>query len=153
MEFLSDKDKSDLLFGIGQNVDFIAASFVRTVDDVRDLRAFLKENGGASYDDAVTASIETVQAEAAGTASTQDAAAMPDDGRDEYFAEAGRFVIDKQKGSIGMLQRIFKIGFNRAARIMDQLAEAGVVGPEVGTKPRQILMTMEEFENFLNGNN
>ncbi len=45
-----------------------------------------------------------------------------------------------------MLQRMFKIGFNRAARIMDQLAEAGVVGEEEGTKPRKILMTKEEFE-------
>ena len=75
--------------------------------------------------------------------------AAPGDDRDEYFAEAGRFVIDKQKGSIGMLQRIFKIGFNRAARIMDQLEEAGVVGPEEGTKPRRILMTMVEFEEYL----
>ena len=48
-----------------------------------------------------------------------------------------------------MLQRMFKIGFNRAARIMDQLAEAGVVGPEEGTKPRKILMTEAEFEAFL----
>ncbi len=68
---------------------------------------------------------------------------------DTYFAEAGRFVIEKEKGSIGMLQRVFKIGFNRAARIMDQLEEAGVVGPEEGTKPRRILMSMNEFENFL----
>ena len=69
--------------------------------------------------------------------------------RDEYFAQAGKFLIEKEKGSIGMLQRMFKIGFNRAARIMDQLAEAGVVGDEEGTKPRKILMTMEEFENML----
>ena len=48
-----------------------------------------------------------------------------------------------------MLQRVFKIGFNRAARIMDQLADAGVVGPELGTKPRQILMSKEEFEQYL----
>ena len=68
---------------------------------------------------------------------------------DTYFAEAGRFVIEKEKGSIGMLQRVFKIGFNRAARIMDQLEEAGVVGPEEGTKPRRILMSMSEFENYL----
>ena len=48
-----------------------------------------------------------------------------------------------------MLQRMFKIGFNRAARIMDQLAEAQVVGPEEGTKPRKVLMTKEEFEEYL----
>lgn len=49
-----------------------------------------------------------------------------------------------------MLQRAFKIGFNRAARIMDQLCDAGVVGAEEGTKPRKILMKAEEFEELLN---
>lgn len=71
------------------------------------------------------------------------------DARDEYFAEAGNFIIEKDRASIGMLQRVFKIGFNRAARIMDQLAEAGVVGEEEGTKPRKVLMTQEEFEELL----
>ena len=51
-----------------------------------------------------------------------------------------------------MLQRIYRIGFNRAARIMDQLCEAGVVGPEEGTKPRKVLMTMEEFNQYINNN-
>ena len=72
--------------------------------------------------------------------------------RDQYFADAGRFIIEKERASIGMLQRVFKIGFNRAARIMDQLGEAGVVGPEEGTKPRKVMMTMEEFEEFLKNN-
>ena len=72
-----------------------------------------------------------------------------DNERDTYFEEAGKFIIDKEKASIGMLQRMFKIGFNRAARIMDQLCDAGVVGPEEGTKPRKVLMTMEEFQNYL----
>ncbi len=69
--------------------------------------------------------------------------------RDQYFAEAGKFVIEKERASIGLIQRYYKVGFNRAARIMDQLCDAGVVGPEEGTKPRKILMTMEEFEAFL----
>lgn len=67
-------------------------------------------------------------------------------GRDEHFVEAGRLILQSEKASIGMLQRKFKIGFNRAARIMDQLADAKVVGPEEGTKPRKILMSLEEFE-------
>lgn len=71
------------------------------------------------------------------------------DEKDAYFAEAGRFIIEKDKASIGMLQRVFKIGFNRAARIMDQLCEAGVVGEEEGTKPRKVLMSMEQFEQVL----
>ena len=69
--------------------------------------------------------------------------------RDEYFTEAGKFIIEKDKASIGMLQRVYKIGFNRAARIMDQLAEAGVVGPEEGTKPRKVIMSQEQFEQYL----
>lgn len=68
---------------------------------------------------------------------------------DAYFADAGRLIIDKDKASIGMLQRMFKIGFNRAARIMDQLADMGVVGEEEGTKPRKVLMGSEEFEQLL----
>lgn len=70
--------------------------------------------------------------------------------RDSYFVDAGNFIIEKEKASIGMLQRVFKIGFNRAARIMDQLEEAGVVGPEEGTKPRRVLMSREQFEELLN---
>ena len=69
--------------------------------------------------------------------------------RDAYFKDAGKFIIEKDKASIGMLQRVFKIGFNRAARIMDQLCEAGVVGEEEGTKPRKVLMSMEEYEQFI----
>ena len=71
------------------------------------------------------------------------------DDRDIYFEEAGKFIIEKEKASIGMLQRMFKIGFNRAARIMDQLSDAGVVGPEEGTKPRKVLMSLEEFQSYL----
>ncbi|MBR4993549.1 MAG: DNA translocase FtsK, partial [Lachnospiraceae bacterium] len=70
-------------------------------------------------------------------------------GLDELFADAGRFIIDKDKGSIGMLQRAFRIGFNRAARIMDQLCEYGVVGEEEGTKPRKVLMSEAEFEQLV----
>ena len=66
-----------------------------------------------------------------------------------HFADCGRLIIDKGKGSIGMLQRNFKIGFNRAARIMDQLEEMGVVGPEEGTKPRRVLVTIDEFEELI----
>ena len=69
--------------------------------------------------------------------------------RDDLFEQCGRFIIDKDKATIGNLQRAFRIGFNRAARIMDQLCDAGVVGPEEGTKPRQVLMTPDEFEEYI----
>ena len=104
---------------------------------------FLKKNNSeAEYSDDIHDKINN--------AKTGDGA-MPGGGddRDEYFTEAGKFIIEKDKASIGMLQRVYKIGFNRAARIMDQLAEAGVVGPEEGTKPRKVLMSPEQFEQYL----
>ena len=79
----------------------------------------------------------------------QNAKQKEPDERDALFGEAGRYIIGAEKASIGNLQRKFRIGFNRAARIMDQLCECGVVGTEQGTKPREILMTPEEFEDYL----
>ena len=69
-----------------------------------------------------------------------------DDGNDVLFEEAARFVIEKDKGSTSMIQRMFKVGFNRASRIIEQLEKAGVVGPDEGTKPRKVLMSIEQFE-------
>lgn len=69
---------------------------------------------------------------------------------DSYFEEAGKLITENDKASIGMLQRVFKISFNHASCIMDQLSDAGVVGPEEGTKPRKVLMTMKQFEQLLN---
>jgi S-DNA-T family DNA segregation ATPase FtsK/SpoIIIE len=110
---------------------------------------FLKNNsGGPSYNEDVTAHIEA--APVSGDKNSQTAGGSPE--QDELFAEAGYFIIEKDKASIGLLQRMFRIGFNRAARIMDQLSEAGVVGPEEGTKARQILMSREQFENYLEEN-
>ncbi len=83
------------------------------------------------------------------TSASENAAVKTE--RDEYFESAARFIIEKDKASIGALQRNFKIGFNRAARIMDQLAAAGVVGEEDGTKPRKILMNMDEFNQYMEG--
>ncbi len=106
---------------------------------------FLKNNNvEASYSNEVEEHMNTVQAASPETGNGGDGPA-----RDALFVDAGKFIIEKDKASIGMLQRWFKVGFNRAARIMDQLAEAGVVGEEAGTKPREILMTMEEFEQYI----
>ncbi|MCR5755786.1 MAG: DNA translocase FtsK, partial [Acetatifactor sp.] len=112
----------------------IQGAFVsdREVSDVVD---FLKNQTlGNTYAEDIEEQIKSI-----GTGSSSQGGSGGSE-RDEYFAEAGRFIIDKDKASIGMLQRVFKIGFNRAARIMDQLCEYGVVGEEEGTKPRKILM-------------
>ena len=110
-------------------------------EEVSSIVHFLSDkNPGAGYNAQIEQQVNTAVS-AGGVAGSEE--------RDVYFEEAGRFIIDKDKASIGMLQRMFKIGFNRAARIMDQLCDAGVVGPEEGTKPRKVLMSMEEFQNYI----
>lgn len=116
--------------------------------EVSDVVDFLKNQmlDNPTYNSDIEEQIKTMQS-FAGAAGSSGAGSGSD--KDAYFAEAAKFVIEKDKASIGMLQRVFKIGFNRAARIVDQLEEAGVVGAEEGTKPRRILMSMEQFENYM----
>lgn len=114
---------------------------------------FLKEKSKEfKYNELVSKKIEE-GSKTVGSVKDQQAQTKetPDNDRDEFFADAGRFIIEKNKSSIGTLQRVFRIGFNRAARIMDQLADEGVVGPEDGTKARKILMTLPQFEAYLKG--
>lgn len=118
--FVSDKE-------VGDVVDFLKNQTLGNVYS-EDIEEKIKNIGGSS---------------GAGGSGTGDSQ------RDSYFEEAGKVIIEKDKASIGMLQRVFKIGFNRAARIMDQLADAGVVGEEEGTKPRKVLMSMEQFEAYI----
>ena len=119
--------------------------------EVSDVVNFIKENNGmAQYNSDVQKKMENLESSGNQTVSISDAE-TEDDGRDAYFMEAAKIIVDKEKASIGMLQRYLKIGFNRAARIMDQMEEAGIVGPEEGTKPRKVLMTPEEFEQFSAG--
>lgn len=124
--FVSDKEVSDV-------VDFLKNQMIGNVY-AEDIEEKIRNMGNSSNGGGSNAS--------SGNGS----------GLDEYFAEAGRFIIenkDKNKASVGSLQRLLKIGFNRAARIMDQLCEYGVVGEAEGTKARNVLMTMEEFEQLL----
>lgn len=110
-------------------------------EEVSSIVDFLADkNPAAQYNPQIEQQVNTASLSGGGSGAEE---------RDVYFEEAGKFIIDKEKASIGMLQRMFKIGFNRAARIMDQLCDAGVVGPEEGTKPRKVLMSMEEFQNFI----
>lgn len=120
-------------------------------DEVSRVVEFLRDNAPAgAANEAVEEKINSLAVEGVQTGAGA-AGDGGDSGYDEYFAEAGRFIIEKDKASIGMLQRMFKIGFNRAARIMDQLCDAGVVGEEEGTKPRRILMSAAEFEEMMGG--
>ncbi len=122
---------------------FVSDKEVQAVTD------FLRNQGSdASYNEEAMNSIDNMSVGGGpGGSSSSDGGSD----RDEYFVQAGNIIIEKEKASIGMLQRVFKIGFNRAARIMDQLCEAGVVGDEEGTKPRKVLMSKQEFDAYVNG--
>ena len=142
--------KGDMLYnpqGIPKPIR-VQGAFV-TDDEVAAVVRFVKEqNGSAFYNSDIQSKLDNMDANGNTTVSISGGD-TGSDGRDTYFVEAAQIIIDKEKASIGMLQRYLKVGFNRAARIMDQLEEAGIVGPEEGTKPRKILMSPEELENFL----
>ena len=144
--------KGDMLFnpqGVPKPIR-VQGAFVSD-KEVADVVKFITEkNGAASYSSEVQKKLENMES-SNNTVSISDADSSGD-GRDSYFMEAAKVIIDKEKASIGMLQRYLKVGFNRAARIMDQLEEAGIVGPEEGTKPRKVLMSAEEFETFVDEN-
>ena len=111
-------------------------------DEVSDIVNFLADkNPRTDYDSKIEQQMNNAVLTAGGSSGGEE--------RDVYFEQAGKFIIEKEKATIGMLQRMYKIGFNRAARIMDQLCDAGVVGPEEGTKPRKVLMSMEEFQTYV----
>ena len=145
--------KGDMLFyptGYPKPVR-VQGSFVSDKEVQKVVDYLIEHNGNASYSEEVE---EHVNSDLPSPVPGIQGAGVQDNAneQDAYFADAGRLIIEKEKASIGMLQRMFKIGFNRAARIMDQLASAGVVGEEVGTKPRKVLMTKEEFEQYIQEN-
>ena len=141
--------KGDMLFnpqGIPKPIR-VQGAFVSD-EEVAAVVDFLKDKNQVTYDEDVQSKVESLKdsANASVSISGGDTA---DDGRDSYFVEAAKILMDKDRASIGMLQRYLKVGFNRAARIMDQLEEAGIVGPEEGTKPRKVIMTPEQFQEFI----
>lgn len=120
--------------------------------EVSDVVEFLTSNNGkAEYNNDMEETLNNMPTTGGNTVSISDNDSG-NDGRDAYFMDAAQILMDKERASIGMLQRYLKVGFNRAARIMDQLEEAGIVGPEEGTKPRKILMSPEEFAQFIDEN-
>lgn len=141
--------KGDMLFypqGYSKPVR-VQGSFVSDAEVSKVTEFLTQKNDMTAYHRQMEARMNTV---AQSSPSSMGAAGGSE--LDSNFVQAGKFIIEKDKASIGMLQRVFKIGFNRAARIMDQLSEAGVVGPEEGTKPRKVLMSMEEFEQYIDEN-
>ena len=127
--------KGDMLFyPMGKNKpERMQGAFISD-KEVEDIVDFVKGGTTVSYDsemiDKITQSAKTAEA---------------DEESDEFFDRAVDLVVEKEKASVSMLQRQFRIGYNRAARLMEELESKGIVGPEDGSKPRKVLITRNEL--------
>ena len=128
--------KGDMLFNpIGANKPIrIQGAFISD-EEVEELVAFVKQQGRPDYDETIVEEVEHETAEEAEQASEE---------QDELLERAVELVITVGQGSTSMLQRRFRIGYSRAARLIDTMEEKHIIGPANGSKPRDILMTLEE---------
>jgi DNA segregation ATPase FtsK/SpoIIIE, S-DNA-T family len=104
-------------------------------DEINNIVEFLKQNGEPNFLEDVQAQLESEE---------EDIADLQDE-EDDLFPQALEVLRTTGRASTSMLQRRLKIGYNRAARIMDLMEARGIVGPDNGSKPRDILMDMESF--------
>ena len=103
-----------------------------TEDEVAELTAFLREQGSPSFDEELTA-IRRSRA--------KDSPRESDEDVDEMYDRAVQLVAETRNASISYVQRRLKVGYNRAARMVEQMENEGVVGPQVGTKPREVYVS------------
>lgn len=118
-------------------------------EEVERVTSFLKERAKESKENIEeNVEEEIVMATNQSLMDSMSAGGEESDGLDALFFDAASLVVGKEKASIGMLQRALRIGFNRAGRIMDQMEAYGIVGADEGTKPRAVLMNMEQLEEL-----
>lgn len=131
--------KGDMLFyPAGQSKPARLQGAFVTDKEVEDIVSFLKKSGRPGYTQDTIDQITKV------TKTGMDA----DEDSDEFFEPAVDLIIEKEKASVSMLQRQFRIGYNRAARLMDELERKGMVGSEDGSKPRKVLITRAQWETI-----
>ena len=111
-------------------------------DEVERIVAHIKSQSEANYSDDI---IREIDAKAAATEGKHAADTDGDDTLDPMYNQAAECVIQAGQASTTMLQKKLKLGYARASRVMDQLEETGIVGPAEGAKPRQVLMTSQEW--------
>ena len=107
-------------------------------DDVERIVTFIKDQASADYDESFDPG-DVSENDFGGSSSANGGSSEGD----PLFEEAKALVLETQKASASMIQRRLSVGFNRATRLMEELEEAGVIGPAEGTKPRKVLMTQE----------
>ncbi len=111
-------------------------------EEVEAVVDFVKQSSTADYDDSIINDIENRSAEKKPAEEEKTAAA---DDVDEMFDAAVDVILEMGQASVSMLQRRLKLGYSRAARLVDQMEERGIVGPFEGSKPRQILITKDQW--------
>lgn len=142
--------RGDMLFApIGANSPQRIQGAFLSDDDVEALTDFIKSQGEAQYDDTMTVSDDEVQALDGGDTNGSDGNRA--DELDELWDEAVDFVVDQQRASTSLVQRRFRIGYNRAARLVDDMEARGVIGPQDGAKPRRVLISKEMLYRLKNG--
>ncbi|MBE7032408.1 MAG: DNA translocase FtsK [Ruminococcaceae bacterium] len=119
-------------------------------NEIENVINFVKKQYEAEYDESILEHIENAQ-EAQNAAAEDDSHTRSGD-KDELFVKAAELVFESGQASVAMLQRRYKIGYQRAARIIDQLEENRIIGPYEGTKPRQVLITRNELNEMLMNN-
>ena len=134
--------KGDMLFlPIGVNVPTrIQGSFIND-DEIKRIIDFTVEQQKAQYDDNMM-NLEAVDTSSSSSGLADMEGTTDDD--DPLYNEIVKFVIESQKASASLFQRKFKLGYNRAARIVDLLEERGIIGPQNGSKPREVLVTLND---------
>ena len=147
--------KGDMLYApLGQGKPKRVQGCFITDGEVQDIVTFIKSSSEAEYSDSVMAEIDKKAAESgkSGSGSSGSAAAETDssDG-DEMLPAAVDVILETGQASVSMLQRRLKLGYARAARIMDEMEERGIVGPFEGSKPRQLLITREQWQAIKDG--
>ena len=117
-------------------------------EEVAEVVGFIKENGSAQYDEAVLHEIEQHAEEKEKSAKGVGGTSGDEGDYDELLPAAIDVVLEVGQASVSMLQRRLKLGYGRAARLVDQMEEKGIVGPFEGSKPRQLLITKEQWQEM-----
>lgn len=144
--------KGDMLYApLGQGKPRRVQGCFITDDEVQSVVEFIKGNATADYDAAVMQEIDQKAKESGSKSSGGASAASLDDGEsegDELLPAAVDVILETGQASVSMLQRRLKLGYARAARIVDEMEEKGIVGPFEGSKPRQLLITKEQWQQM-----
>ena len=145
--------KGDMLYApLGQGKPRRVQGCFITDDEVQSVVEFIKGNAAADYDDAVMQEIDQKAKESGSKSGSGGAsAASLDEGDsegDELLPAAVDVILETGQASVSMLQRRLKLGYARAARIVDEMEEKGIVGPFEGSKPRQLLITKEQWQQM-----